>query len=68
MNFGTPQTNQVRYGTKSLRSLASEISNSLPVRIKSPESLESFKRLIQIWDGASCKCYIKMTSGFISIY
>ena len=48
MNLVTPKTNQVRYGTKSLRSLAPKIWNSLPISIKSPENLESFKKLIQV--------------------
>ena len=46
MNLVTPKTKQVRYGTKSLRSLAPKIWNSLPVSIKSSENLESFKKLI----------------------
>ena len=54
MNLVTPKTNQVRYGTKSSRSLASKIWNSLPVSMKSSENLESFKMLIQVWDGVSC--------------
>ena len=58
MNVVTPKTNQVRYGTKSLRSLAPKIWNSMPVSIKSFENLESFKKLNQVWDGAPCKCYI----------
>ena len=43
MNLVTLKTNKVRYGTKSLRSLAPKIWNSLPVSIKSSENLESFK-------------------------
>ena len=58
MNLVTPKTNQVRYGTKGLRSLAPKIRNSLPASIKSSENLESFKKLIQVWDGTSFKCYI----------
>ena len=58
MNLVTPKANQVRYGTKSLRSLAPKIWNSLPASIKSSENLEPFKKLIQVLDGASCKCYI----------
>ena len=43
MNLVTPlKTNQVRYGTKSLRSLAPKVWNSLPVSIKSSENLGSF--------------------------
>ena len=58
MNLVTPKTNQVRYGTKSLKRLAPKIWNSLPVSIKSSENFESFKRLIQVWDGTLCTCYI----------
>ena len=58
MNLVTPKTNQVRYGTKGLRKLVPKIWNSLPASIKSSENLESFKKLIQVWDGTSCKCYI----------
>ena len=58
MNLLTPKTNQVRYGTKSLPSLASKNWNLLPVSIKSSDNLESSKKLIQVWDGVSCKCYI----------
>ena len=38
MNLVTPKTNQVRYGTKSLKSLAPKIWNSLPVSIKYSEN------------------------------
>ena len=56
MNIVTHKTNQVRYGTKSLRKLAPKIWNSLSVSIKSSENLESFKKLIQVWGCTSCKC------------
>ena len=58
INLVIPKANLVRYETKSLRRLASKIWNSLPVSIKSSEHVESSKRLIQVWDGPSCKCYI----------
>ena len=58
MDLVTSKTNQVRYGTKSLRSLVPKIWNSLPGSIKSSENLESFKKLNKVWDGTSCKCYI----------
>ena len=48
INLATPKKNKVRYGTKSLRSLAPKIWNSLSVSIKSSE----------VWDVTSCKCYI----------
>ena len=46
MNLVSPETNQGRYGTKSLRSLAPKIWNSSPVSIKSSENLESLKKSI----------------------
>ena len=57
-NMFVPKTNQVKYGTKSLRNLASKIWNSLPLQIKTAENLDIFKDLIKSWDGASCKCNI----------
>ena len=58
MNLSAPKANQIRYGTKSSRSIAAKIWNSLPVSIKSSENLSSFKKLIQFWDDALRKCYI----------
>ena len=57
-NMFVPKTNQVKYGTKSLRNLAPKIWNSLPLQIKTAENLDIFKDLIKSWDGASCKCNI----------
>ena len=57
-NMFAPKTNQVKYGTKSLRNLAPKIWNSLPLQIKIAENLDIFKDLIKSWDGASCKCNI----------
>ena len=55
MNLVTPKTNQVRYRTKSFRSLAPKSQNLLLVSIKSSGNLESFKQFIQFCDGTSCK-------------
>ena len=57
-NMFVPKTNQVKYGTKSLRNLAPKIWNSLPLQIKTAENLDIFKDLRKSWDGASCKCNI----------
>ena len=57
-NMFVHKTNQVKYGTKSLRNLAPKIWNSLPLQIKTAENLDIFKDLIKSWDGASCKCNI----------
>ena len=58
LNMFVPKTNQVKYGTKSLRNLAPKIWNSLPLQIKTAENLDIFKDLIKSWDGASCKCNV----------
>ena len=58
LNLNVPKTNQVRFGTKSLRNLTSKIWNSLPPNIKSVDNLNSFKALIKNWDGTSCNCTI----------
>ena len=58
LNLNVPKTNQVRFGTKSLRNLAPKIWNSLPPNIKSVDNLNSFKALIKNWDGTSCNCII----------
>ena len=56
-NMFVPKTNQVKYGTKSLRNLAPKNLEFLK-QIKTAENLDIFKDLIKSWDGASCKCNI----------
>ena len=58
LNLNVPKTNQVKFGTKSLRNLAPKIWNSLPPKVKSADNLNSFKALIKNWDGTSCNCII----------
>ena len=41
-NLEIPKSNQVRFGTKSLRYLGSMLWNSLPCHIKSSENMEQF--------------------------
>ena len=48
--------NQVAFGSNSLRSLGPQIWNGLPNEIKSAENLNSFKNMINKWDGQNCKC------------
>ena len=67
MNLVTPKTNQVRYGTKSLRNLTPKIWNSLLVNIKSSENLESFKKLIQVWVLFICVSLFCFKSAVIQI-
>ena len=50
------RTNQVTFGSSSLRSLGPLIWNGLPNEMKSAENLNSFKNMIKKWDGQNCKC------------
>ena len=50
------RTNTHKIGTRSLTSLGPQIWNSLPLHLKTAESLGVFKKLIKVWDGVSCKC------------
>ena len=48
LNLEIPKSNQVRFGTKSLRYLDPKVWNSLPYHIKSSENLNIFKTLKKI--------------------
>ena len=50
------RSNQVTFGSNSLRSLGPQIWNGLPNEIKSAENLNSFKNMIKKLDGQNCKC------------
>ena len=56
LNMEIPKSNQVRFGTKSLRYLGPKVRNSLPYHIKSSENLSIFKTLIKNWNGTVCSC------------
>ena len=58
LNLEVPIINQVTFGAKSIGYLGPKICNSLPIQIKSSESLTTFKRIIKNWDMVSCKCPI----------
>ena len=58
LNLNIPRTNQVTFGTNSLKSYGPKIWNTLPFSIKTVENLKVFKTLIEKWNGASCNCII----------
>ena len=58
LNLNIPVVNQVNHGTKSFRSFLSKIWNSLPHHVKSVENLETFTKIINNWNGASCNCVV----------
>ena len=58
LNLNIPRTNQVTFGTNSLKSYGPKIWNALPFSIKTAENLKAFKTLIKKWNGASSNCII----------
>ena len=54
-NLAHVRPNQTTFGSNSLMSIAAQIWNGLPDRIKSAENLKSFKDLIKQWNGPKCK-------------
>ena len=58
LNLNIPRTNQVNFGTNSLKTYGPKISNALPFSIETAENLKAFKTLIKKWYGASCICII----------
>ena len=58
LNLNVPVVNQVNYGTKSLRSFGPKIWNFLPHHVKFAENLETFKKIINNWNGVSCNCVV----------
>ena len=55
-NLAHVRPNQTTLGSNSLTSIAPQIWNGLPDRIKSAENLKNFKDLIKQWNGPNCKC------------
>ena len=59
-NYGLamPITKTVTYGTHSLKSFGTVLWNSVPVEIKTADSLSNFKSKLSEWKGTSCICSI----------
>ena len=69
LNLNIPAVTQVNYGTKSLRSFGPKLWNSLPHHVKSAENLETFKKIINNWNGVSLSlCGLWSGKRFIKIY
>ena len=47
LNLNIPRTNQVKFGTNSLKSYGPKIWNALTFSIKTAENLKAFKTLIK---------------------
>ena len=58
LNLNIAIVNQVNYGTKSLRSFGPKIWNSLSHHIKTAENWETFKKIVNNWNGVSCNCIV----------
>ena len=53
LNLYIPRTNQVTFGTNSLKSYDPEVWNALHFIIKTAETLKDFQTLIKMWNGTS---------------
>ena len=58
LNLNIPVVNQVNHGTKNLGSFEPKIWNSLLHYLKSAENLETFKKIVNNWNGMSCNCIV----------
>ena len=58
LHLNIPVVDQVTYGTKSLRSFGPKIRNSQPHHVKSAKNLETFKKIINNWNGVSGNCVV----------
>ena len=56
LNLEIPKSNQVRFGTKSLRYIGPNVWKPLPYHIKSSENLAILKFLIKNSNGTVCSC------------
>ena len=56
LNLEIPKSNQVRFGTKSLRYIGPNVWKPLPYHIKSSENLAILKSLIKNSNGTVCSC------------
>ena len=62
LNLEISKSNQVSFGTKSLRMQGPWEWNALPFHIKSKENLQAFKYVIKFWGGLKCSCNICFNS------
>ena len=73
LNLETPNSNQLRFGTKRLKCLSPKVWHSLPYHIKSSENLIIFKTLKKNWNGTACSCKIcknwnyKLSASFLPL-
>ena len=58
-----PKVNQVKFGYRSYTYEASTLWNSLPGDIRTAENFPTFKKLMQTWNGPSCRCNVCKYSG-----
>ena len=62
LNLEIQKSNQVSFGTKSLRIQGSTVWNALPFHIKSKKNLQAFEYVIRLWDRSKCSCNICFNS------
>ena len=63
LNLEITKSNQVSFGTNSLRIQGPRVWNTLPFQIKSKENLQVFKYVIKFWDRSKTSCKICFNSN-----
>ena len=63
LNFEIRKICQVRFGTKSIRSLGPKIWNTSPYHIKTFEKRDISKKIIKNWNEVNCKCLVCQKSA-----
>ena len=56
LNLDIPKWNHRTFGYKNLKVLGPKMWNNLPYHVKSSDNHDTFKNLLNNWDGNLCKC------------
>ena len=51
-----PRVRTTKYGKSTFRYEAAQVWNSLPNELRKVEDFREFRRLVDTWSGAACKC------------
>ena len=56
LDLYVPKVNQIKFGYRSYTYEAPTIWNSIPIEIRKNVKFNMFKKLLQTWNGPSCRC------------
>ena len=56
LNLEIPKTNQMKFGSESLKCLGPTIWITLTHHINSSKNLQNFKKGMKFWNGENCEC------------